>query len=196
MSFHTVSQPVGVLDSLMLIVSFCAWARDGGSGGLVAELCPTLCDPVDCSPPGFSVHGIPQTRILEWVAISFSRGSSWPTSPALAGRFCRFFTDWATREAGEREIVNMAKFSNWWKQMEVSNQRCSLYYSFRISVDLIFFKIEKLRASIFFAEVVYCESGEIASLPITFCFCFAVSRSEDILETPPLDLKNGDISGL
>ena len=37
-----------------------------------------VCDPVDCSPPGFSVHGISQARILEWVAISFSRGSSQP----------------------------------------------------------------------------------------------------------------------
>ena len=42
----------------------------------VAQLCPTLCDPVDCSPPGSSLHGILQARILEWVAISFSRGSS------------------------------------------------------------------------------------------------------------------------
>ena len=56
-----------------------------------AESCLTLCDPVDCSPPGSSVHGILQTRILEWVAISFSRGSSRPRdmgllleSPALA----------------------------------------------------------------------------------------------------------------
>ena len=40
----------------------------------VAQLCPTLCNPVDCSPPGSSVHGILQARILEWVAISFSRG--------------------------------------------------------------------------------------------------------------------------
>jgi len=42
----------------------------------VAQSCPTLCDPVDCSPPGSSVHGILQARILEWVAISFYRGSS------------------------------------------------------------------------------------------------------------------------
>ena len=42
----------------------------------VVQLCPTLCDPMDCSPPGSSVHGIFQARILEWVAISFSRGSS------------------------------------------------------------------------------------------------------------------------
>ena len=43
---------------------------------LVAQSCPTLCHPMDCSPPGSSVHGILQARILEWVAISFSRGSS------------------------------------------------------------------------------------------------------------------------
>ena len=42
----------------------------------VAQSCPTLCDPMDCSLSGSSVHGILQARILEWVAISFSRGSS------------------------------------------------------------------------------------------------------------------------
>ena len=47
-------------------------------GGLVTLSCPTLCDPMDCSPPGSSVQEISQARILEWVAISFSRGSSWP----------------------------------------------------------------------------------------------------------------------
>ena len=45
---------------------------------LVAKFCPTLCDPVDCSPPGSSGHGILQARILEWVAISSSRGSFRP----------------------------------------------------------------------------------------------------------------------
>ena len=44
----------------------------------VAQSCPTLCDPTDCSPPGSSVHGIFRAGILEWVAISFSRGSSRP----------------------------------------------------------------------------------------------------------------------
>ena len=42
----------------------------------VVQSCPTLCDPMDCSPPGFSVHGIFQARILEQVAVSYSRGSS------------------------------------------------------------------------------------------------------------------------
>ena len=44
----------------------------------VAQSCATLCDPVDCSPPGSSHHGILQARILEWISISFSRGSSQP----------------------------------------------------------------------------------------------------------------------
>ena len=42
------------------------------------QSCLTLCNPMDCSPPGSSVHGIFQASILEWVAISFSKGSSWP----------------------------------------------------------------------------------------------------------------------
>ena len=43
---------------------------------MLSQSCPTLCDPMDCSPPDSSVHGIFQARILEWVAISSSRGSS------------------------------------------------------------------------------------------------------------------------
>ena len=50
----------------------------GGKEAEVAQSCLTLGDPIDCSPPGFSVHGVFQARILEWVAISLSRGSSRP----------------------------------------------------------------------------------------------------------------------
>ena len=60
---------------------------DSESEREVAQSCPTLWDPVDCSPPGSSVHGILQARILEWVAISFSRDlpdpGIEPRSPAL-----------------------------------------------------------------------------------------------------------------
>ena len=66
----------------------------------VTQSCLTLCNHMDCSPPGSSVHGILQVRILEWVAIPFSRGPSWPQDQTqvfwIAGRF---FTSWATREA-------------------------------------------------------------------------------------------------
>ena len=55
------------------------------------QLCPTLCDPMDYSPPGSSVHGILQVRMLEWVAILFFRGSSqlrdWTWVSHVAGRF-------------------------------------------------------------------------------------------------------------
>ena len=64
---------------------------------LVAKSCPTLCHPLDCSPPGSSVHSISQAGILEWVAISFSGDLPdpgiqpavpvWQASPALVGRF-------------------------------------------------------------------------------------------------------------
>ena len=72
---------------------------------LVAQSCPTLCDPMDCNPPGSSVHEIFQARILEWVAVSFSRGSSQPRDrtrvSCTAGRF---FTIWATREALLKQV--------------------------------------------------------------------------------------------
>ena len=56
--------------------------------------------PIDCGSPGSSVHGISQARILEWVAISFSRGSSWPRDQTWVSHIAgRFFTIWATREA-------------------------------------------------------------------------------------------------
>ena len=73
----------------------------------VAQSCLTLWDSVDCSLPGSSVHGILQVRILEWVAIPFSRGSSWPMDrtwvSCLAGRFYIF---WATRvESFPKKII-------------------------------------------------------------------------------------------
>ena len=67
---------------------------------LVAQSFPTLCNPTNYNPPGSSVHGILQARILEWVAISFSRGSSQPRVQSQVSHIAgRFFTFWATREA-------------------------------------------------------------------------------------------------
>ena len=62
---------------------------------LVTQSCPTLCNSMDCSPPGSSVHGILQVRILEWVAIPFSRGSSQPRDwTHISWITGRFFTVW------------------------------------------------------------------------------------------------------
>ena len=60
----------------------------------VSQSCPTLCDPMD-----YTVHGILQPRILEWVAILFSRGSFWPTDPTQVSHIAgSFFIVWITRE--------------------------------------------------------------------------------------------------
>ena len=57
----------------------------------VTQLCPTLCDPMDCSPPGSSVHGILQARILEWVAISFSMQADFLPLQCLVALNCYLF---------------------------------------------------------------------------------------------------------
>ena len=59
----------------------------------VAQSSPTLCDPMDCSLPGSSAHGILQARVLEWVAVSFSRRSSQPRDRTWVSRIAgRHFT--------------------------------------------------------------------------------------------------------
>ena len=69
------------------------------SESLVAQSCLTLCNPMDCSLPGSSFRGIFQAIVLEWVAISFSRGSSWPRNRTQVSHIVgRRFTIWATRE--------------------------------------------------------------------------------------------------
>ena len=65
----------------------------------VAQSCPTLCDPMDCSLPGSSVHGIFQAIVLEWIATSFPRGSSQPRDWTQVSHIVdRHLTVWATRE--------------------------------------------------------------------------------------------------
>ena len=71
---------------LRLVIALHAYAKGYMAHAKSFQSRPTLCNPMDCSLPGFSVHGILQARILEWVAISYSRGSIEPLSlmyPAL-----------------------------------------------------------------------------------------------------------------
>ena len=106
--FILLSLPSDWWDSSLLLEdsrvpsNFWCWER---LNVLVAQPCLTLCDPVDCSPPGSSVLEIFQARILEWVAISFSRGSSQPRDrtrvSCTAGKF---FTDWITKY----QVINLA----------------------------------------------------------------------------------------
>ena len=81
----------------------------------VAQSCPTLCNPMDCGLPGSPIHGIFQARILCWVAISFSRRSSWPRNWTQVSRILgRCFTIWATREA----LLLRSALQSWGKEME------------------------------------------------------------------------------
>ena len=93
---------------------------------LVAQSCLTLCDPKDSSPPGSSVHGILQARILEWIAIPFSRGSSWPR-------------DWTRVSCIARQILYLLSY----RQVLDANYPWSLVKSgFSKSISC-FFSIEK-----------------------------------------------------
>ena len=64
-------------NSIMFLRKICAYTIHMYTTTKSLQSCLTLCDPMDCSPPGFSIHGILQTRILEWVAISFSNAWKW-----------------------------------------------------------------------------------------------------------------------
>ena len=81
------------------------------SGVLVTQLCPTLCDPMDHSTPSSSVRGVFQTRILQWVAILFSKGSFWPRDQTLVSCISgRFLTVWTTRET--QPYISSVQFSH------------------------------------------------------------------------------------
>ena len=71
------------------------------------QLCPTLCDPLDCSPSGSSVHGILWAWILEWVTMPFSKGSSQPRDQTQVSHIAgRFFTVWATKHEWKKSILD------------------------------------------------------------------------------------------
>jgi len=94
LSCHVLHVATTLLTYLLLVtVSVCRTV-------LVAQSCLTLCDPTNCSLPGFSVHGILQAKILEWIAIPFSRGTSQPRDRTLVSCLAgRFFTIWATKRS-------------------------------------------------------------------------------------------------
>ena len=97
----------------------------------VTQSCPTLCDPVDCTLPGSSVHGILQARILEWVAISFSRGSSRP------------------RDRTQISHIAGRCFNLWAKAKEVPKSQILMQYFYLFSFIKIFI-------CVYFLNVCYC----------------------------------------
>ena len=89
----------------------------------VAKSCPTLCDPMDCSQSGSSVHGIFHEKILEWLAVSFSRGSSQPRHQTWVSCIGRsVLNHWAIREAAVHRLHSC--------QDKKSRERCTLLSCF------------------------------------------------------------------
>ena len=87
-----------------------SWIFIGKKENEVTQSCPTLWDPMDCSPPGSPIHGIFQARILEWVVISFSRRSFQPRDWAWVSRIVgRCFTIWATREVLKKRLKDFSE---------------------------------------------------------------------------------------
>ena len=91
------SEPAGPAPAVWLITTSCRVGLKGKA--LVAQSCPALYDPMDCSPPGSSVHGILQARMPGWIATPFSRSSQ--PRDHIAGRF---FAIWATRKENARAL--------------------------------------------------------------------------------------------
>ena len=111
---------------------------------LVTSLCLTLCDPTDCSPPGSSVHGISSARKLEWVAISFSRGSSQLRVWTWVYLHCRQILYWLSYKGNPvikwitNEMTNETLQCSirecralWWLQREGNPERGTIYIYIR-----------------------------------------------------------------
>ena len=109
---------------------------------LVAQSCLTLCDPMDCSPPGISVHRISQARILEWVVISSSRGSSrhrGQTQVSCIGKWVLYHrTAWEARGDAWRSLSVNSSQSHLFPLLSLS---LSFFLSFKLSRHFISHKL-------------------------------------------------------
>ena len=119
----------------------------GESESEIAQSCPTLCDLMDCSLPGSSVHGVFQARVLEWFAISLSRGSSHPRDWTQVSHIVsRHFTVWATRE--DHSFGSL--YVSYAQKVLIWNQ-CALCFG-QIAVFLVVFGLPRM------CEIYVCNS--------------------------------------
>ena len=107
----------------------------------VAQSCLTFCDSIHCNPQVSSVHGILQARILEWVTIPFSRGSSGPSDQTLISCIAGgFFTIWATREAHRYSVGSIPLENPGWYEWFIiegnTQSRLSVYELDDIGVNV------------------------------------------------------------
>ena len=141
---------------------------------LITQSCPTLCDPTDCSLPGSSVHGILWARILEWVAISFSRGSSLPGikpgSPALqADSFFYQLSHWGNPRFSYTQTLIVCKR---WRDPRLGHWPHRVYplsslKQVRLRRDHLNPRKDQARLQLGFS---FCKTHHISGLPL-FLMC-------------------------
>ena len=116
-AYYVITTPVFISLAVKWKIPITLWKDAGGLEKVVVIVqslshVQLFCDPMDYSPPGPSVHEILEVRILDWAAISFFRGSSWPrdkpTSPELAGGF---FTTEPPGKQGKGLLLKPAKLT-------------------------------------------------------------------------------------
>ena len=115
------------------------WARQAAAKVKVAQLCPSLCDPMD-----YTAHGILQARILEWVAFPFSRGSSQPRDQTWV--FCtagRFFTIWATNEGPDLKFIKTSVSAQLSKVKHNRNEVCLYFFGLVLLLLKVLLYIDK-----------------------------------------------------
>ena len=163
---------------------------------LVAQSCPTLCDPMDCGPPDSSVHGILQARIL-WVVSPFSRESSQPRDWTQVSHIAsRFLTVWATKEAPQIQSIQFScyhvqLFATPWTaahqaSLSITNSRSLLKLlsieSVMPSNHLIFCRPLLLLPSIFLSIRVFSDDSVLCirwPKYWSFSFSFRISPSNE-----------------
>ena len=109
--FYSTKNIESVPKDLFYIIQFermMNWSHETVCVCVCGSVMSDSLQPIDCNPPGYSVHGILQARILEWVAIPFSKGSSQPRDRTWVSHIAgRFFTIWDTRE-DPKKIAQLA----------------------------------------------------------------------------------------
>ena len=138
---------------------------------LVTQLCPILCDTMNCSPPGSSVHGIPQAGILELVVIPLSRGSSWPRDQTrvscIAGRF---FTESPGTSRNLRNRISLLAHSPAWPFLPQQCHRAlGTQASYLLGPSIDCSQVSGLRKN--YLPDILSFSGTVLSTSMPLCLC-------------------------
>ena len=124
------------------------------------QSCPTLCDPTDCNPPGFSVYAIFQARISEWVTISFSRGTSWPRDWTWVSCIsCTVGGFFHSSLCSNTVCSHRASLSNQWNIMSLEDSHPSFFYFMSRTYSYLIFSF--VYCDLIQLEYEFCENRDL-----------------------------------